>query len=244
MAPPTYRSPVAPPIPRSPAISRSPVIPSTPESLNVRQLSSFTQEELEEIDKKMHDKGFSIAMFLADNETFAQVYSKDLDTLQRYGITCKQIADRLEILVEKLRNKEDLIHQKIIQYSQRELNIINSLFPVPTNISMGNLNKRMTKQHTEFRAIIDDKFLMSMVPTMGVQYCPFKMERKYNPSGYIITDTCGRGSADYMVYNLKTNKFLRFSDLSIHLIRDHCFFEGNIPYRVDPEIAIEVLELK
>ena len=46
------------------------------------------------------------------------------------------------------------------------------------------------------------------------------------------------GAGDYLVYDILTGKYFRFSLLAIHLIRDHCFFEGNVPYRVDPETVI------
>lgn len=81
-------------------------------------------------------------------------------------------------------------------------------------------------------AIIAGRFKLTGfgIGTNGYQRCPF--------------DHIHKGRFDYVVTNLKTNESLSFSELVIDLIGKHAFFEGNVDYRVDPEKACRILELK
>ncbi len=49
---------------------------------------------------------------------------------------------------------------------------------------------------------------------------------------------------DIMVKNQQQGNFMGFPGLMIILVRDYQFFEGNVPYRLDPERAISFLGLK
>lgn len=71
----------------------------------------------------------------------------------------------------------------------------------------------------------------------GWQTCPWALKD---------TDTepsCGMTDLDWDYRNTSGDE-LSFSDLIPHLIRDHHFFEGASPYRVDPERAITVLDIR
>lgn len=47
------------------------------------------------------------------------------------------------------------------------------------------------------------------------------------------------------VKNMKLNKKIHYSQLSIHLIKEHCFFGGTgSTYRLEPEDVVEVLGLQ
>jgi hypothetical protein len=49
----------------------------------------------------------------------------------------------------------------------------------------------------------------------------------------------------YTVKNLRSGKSVRYSELSIHLVEKHCFFQGvGAPYHNDPEALIDILELE
>jgi len=49
----------------------------------------------------------------------------------------------------------------------------------------------------------------------------------------------------YKVKNLITGKTVRYSELSIHLIAEHGFFQGNgAPFHNNPQDLVEVLEVK
>jgi hypothetical protein len=61
--------------------------------------------------------------------------------------------------------------------------------------------------------------------------CPFGDPGLY-PKNYVIVE------------NKKINERLIFSCLSIHLIREHGFYQGRgSPFRIDPEAAKRILEM-
>jgi len=78
--------------------------------------------------------------------------------------------------------------------------------------------------------------------TFGWQDCPFGCTDKLELMGLESGNT--KGSADYHVTNTDTGDELFFSDLHIHLVRDHHFFEGHTKYRLDPEQCIKILRIK
>lgn len=85
------------------------------------------------------------------------------------------------------------------------------------------------------KQIIGNKFEIEglQIPTNGYQECPFPLGK----------EKCSVGRQDFKVTNLWTGENFIFSDLGIHLIEDHHFFEGNSAYRMDPEKIIRVLDL-
>lgn len=208
----------------------------------------LTEQQLAELDKRLHNPNFSMAMFLSKNETFSQVYNQDQETLQRYGITCKQIGDRLETLRAKVFETSYLKINKMLVVSPEEQHQIDSiLMPLPSNVAPNdtNLYPLRTPKYppSQFisRVLIENRYIISYAVTMGRQICPFDFDLTHSGKG-----PCGTsgGSTDYVIYDIQTGNSLRFSDLIIHLIKDHCFFEGNVPYRVDPENAIKVLDIQ
>ena len=47
------------------------------------------------------------------------------------------------------------------------------------------------------------------------------------------------------VFNKKLNKELRYTQLNVHMIRDHGFFEGKgSVFRLEPEETVEILEIQ
>jgi len=80
--------------------------------------------------------------------------------------------------------------------------------------------------------IVDGRFHVSGIVWRGVQPCPWDGTSKY-------------GSIDMTVKNLATEESISFPGLIVHLIREHKFYEGpKSHYRVDPEKAARVLEIK
>lgn len=76
-----------------------------------------------------------------------------------------------------------------------------------------------------------DGYEIEVTEYMGYALCPFKDNRK---AGKRITDAT----------NLKTGKHMSWTDISIHLIRDHGFFQGlGSTFRIDPEEIVDFLEL-
>ena len=85
--------------------------------------------------------------------------------------------------------------------------------------------------------LIDDKIAVPpYLSTGGYQECPFSKNDDH---------ICGKGSSMISIYNLNLKKGIHnITELHAHLIRDHHFFEGSTGYRLDPELAIEVLDIK
>jgi hypothetical protein len=84
------------------------------------------------------------------------------------------------------------------------------------------------------------KFNVRKMCTRGFQPCPFTI--KFDISGG--ADCANHiGSFDITVTNLELKETITFPSLMPHLIRNHLFFEGT-DYRLDPEKAIRVLEIK
>lgn len=78
--------------------------------------------------------------------------------------------------------------------------------------------------------LVENKYLVTSMGTKGFQECPY--------------GSCGKGSTDFVIYNIDKKQAIRFGELQIHMIRDHGFFEGNVIYRLEPEEVISVLEIK
>jgi hypothetical protein len=52
------------------------------------------------------------------------------------------------------------------------------------------------------------------------------------------------GKINTTVVNKKTGRSIVYTDLHIHFIADHCFFEGKgSPFRLEPEDLVEILEV-
>jgi hypothetical protein len=90
---------------------------------------------------------------------------------------------------------------------------------------------------TEAGKVIDGKYFVRFKMWRGGQECPWKdaIHMLFMEYGYM----------DFFVENMETKEELSFPGGIVHLIRKHHFYEGkNSPYRVDPEKAIRVLDIK
>ncbi len=75
--------------------------------------------------------------------------------------------------------------------------------------------------------------------TCGIQECPFSEDLADSKTW------CGTGTSKIKIINMISGKCLNnITELHVHLIRDHHFFQGNTEYRLDPEAAIEVLGIE
>jgi hypothetical protein len=92
------------------------------------------------------------------------------------------------------------------------------------------------------KGVVVDGLKVTWTSYMGYQDCPCchfndKQAHWIGPQE-TLSDT------DFTITNLQTNQQIFFSQLHIHLIRRHHFFEGHTKYRLDPTICAAVLELK
>lgn len=82
--------------------------------------------------------------------------------------------------------------------------------------------------------LIDRKYLVGGTSWRGLQGCPWR-DAAFMP----------HSSMDLFVRNKEIDEQLDFPGGIVHLIRVHHFYEGKqSPYRVDPEKAVRVLDVK
>lgn len=83
--------------------------------------------------------------------------------------------------------------------------------------------------------LVDGKYLVGRNTWRGGQSCPWEDTKLFMPYGHI----------DCFVKNKELGEQLNFPGGIVHLIREHHFYEGRgSPYRVDPERAVRILEIK
>lgn len=88
--------------------------------------------------------------------------------------------------------------------------------------------------------LVESKYHVSWKTYMGYQGCPFGCADRAETLEFrrmALSDT------DYIISNNDTGESIFFSELHLHLIRDHLFFEGNTKYRLDPETCARVLDI-
>jgi hypothetical protein len=155
----------------------------------------------------------SVTGFLAEDEKLLDVVRKDLVTLKQHNLSIEMICDRLDHLIVT---------------ALMEINV---------------LNQQNKNQHIK-EIVIEKKYKVEINVSDSYQYCPFThVPHKYRPGKKThIYDACDQNCHTYTITNLINGKTITFSGLLPHLIRDHHFFEGNVPHRLDPLKIITVID--
>ncbi|MBI2139661.1 hypothetical protein HYU14_01955 [Candidatus Woesearchaeota archaeon] len=91
---------------------------------------------------------------------------------------------------------------------------------------------------------VDGKFMVFLHRSLGSIPCPFFYSLVRDEKDFGREYTCGAGSCSFEVKNEQDHSEISFPSLMPHLVRDHHFFEGDVPGRLNPEDAIKVLEIK
>lgn len=76
------------------------------------------------------------------------------------------------------------------------------------------------------------------------QLCPFWKEFETDRGCTDILPCGFQNHTTFTVTDNKTGREIVFSDLTVHLIHSHGFYEGNVPFRVDPKKIIEFLQIE
>ena len=182
---------------------------------------------IEELEKRMRLGNYSEVGFLGKEESLLDVVHTDEETIRKLGVTHVQIADRLEYF--------------ILRYVQG-------------NADFFNPNKRLTGQKLvdayetfEMEGIDVDQLYQIVGHTRrGYQLCPWGDDTEPTTKIYLIPGGHHPYSnLEITVKNNKSDESLSFPGLIVHLIKDHHFYEGKqSSYRVDPENAVRVLDIK
>ncbi|MBI2138996.1 hypothetical protein HYU13_05370 [Candidatus Woesearchaeota archaeon] len=91
---------------------------------------------------------------------------------------------------------------------------------------------------------VDGHFKVFLHRSLGSISCPFFYSLVRDEKGFGREYTCWAGSCSFTVKNEQDQTEISFPSLIPHLVRDHHFFEGDVPGRLNPEDAIKVLEIK
>ena len=153
--------------------------------------------------------------FLQKGEKLQGVVEKDRQTLMKYGVSYEKIYQELSAIIDAAEDEK--AKKPFGESSESEINV--------------TVNQK--------------KFAVKIESFRGFQYCPFSLRKEDS-----YTNLCGRGSKDITITNIqKTDKngknlSIKVGSLLPHLIRDHHFFEGDVPYRVSPKDIIETLGIE
>jgi hypothetical protein len=187
---------------------------------------------ISELESRMRPGAWSEMGFLGCLESLEVVLDQDNQTLKALHISCEQIADALEkILQSVLDQRKKLLEEKSQEFRKREGKepIFDLYLYQPNYIPNFSLNNLPS---TDLGYLVGNKFQVFIRQYRGLQECPWGCEYDY------------WSSLTFLILNRQSGKFVTGSGLIVHLIRKHHFFEGiQTPFRVDPARVADVLEL-
>jgi hypothetical protein len=183
---------------------------------NMIPINMFSERNLDHIEVLMKPGRSSREGFLSDDECIIDVCAADWTVVKKLNLTFEQFADKLETVIGKARRKAHLIDQ----------------------------NGKKDYWDIVKNGVVVDGLKVTWTSYLGYQNCPCcHFNNDINK-----THWCGPqetlSDTDFTVTNVKTKQHLFFSELHIHLIRRHHFFEGHTKYRLDPKKCAAVLGLK
>lgn len=170
----------------------------------------------------MRPGAYSQKGFLGRTESLEAVIAQDAQTLKTLGVSHEQIAAALERVLQSVDDQRDQLYSegKHDEALKRE----DGLFP---RIRAGHLPS------TDVGYLVGGNLQVFIERWRGFQVCPWP-----------CADPVHWAYLDFLLLNREFGKYLTGPGMIVHLIREHHFFEGRkSPYRVDPEKAIQVLEL-
>lgn len=174
--------------------------------------------DLVRTERRMRPGGSSRTGFLSPSESLDSVIQRDLVTLRSKSISPEQVGDRLESIIGQAHRLVELGRLGLVRLDRGAAWALN------------NGKGPGVRVEGRYRVLARQ--------WRGSQECPFE------DSLGNVCEAASYSSADYKIDNLATGEQVRFPGLIIHLARDHHFFEGNVPYRLDPGDAVEGLELQ
>jgi hypothetical protein len=139
-----------------------------------------------------------------------------------------------ERLLDRLRTDDAWLHRHGITHEQ----IADRLEAV-----IGDAERALKESHET--TVVVDRFAVEFSGSFGFQECPFSLT---SPSiawpEFRQPEWCGFDGNNFTIHDPATKRSVFVPKLAIHLIRDHHFFEGNTPFRVDPEAIVTLLQIE
>jgi len=186
--------------------------------------------------------------FISPTDDLLTIFEKDKDLLQSKNITHDQIADKLQYIIEKYRQVSDLV-RKDAGFKRQHDDKITSLdidYNIMTKCGFpyGNCTNSRLQQVLKDIILIEhsgSQYLILNRSSWGYQCCPFRSPK--DKEGVFFGRPATGGGDDYWIYDIINGKSLSFNDLHVHMIREHGFFQGSVPYRLEPEYVINFFNL-
>ena len=197
-------------------------------------IDRLSPTELHAIERLMRDRKFSGSRFLGPGESLAERIRADAAVLAELGVTHDQISDRLDGIVREANRLRDALQGTPEYQSRMEEYLMRVWQDDSQDIS------RFVQEERAMNAVtVEGRFYVAEAGYRGFQLCPFDFH--YDGSSI---HSCGRASRDIEIRNISNGMSILFSELLIHMIRDHQFFEGEgLRYRLDPKAVVGTLEL-
>jgi hypothetical protein len=214
-------------------------------------IDEFSTEHLGKLSQRFKDtcdEDGSTVGFLHKDDDLLDLYNKDLQLLDSYGITFQQVADVLQNMIEKYKRKKALISDWDVNFDHRVEQLHKKQIE---NLSDEILNMRCNGGYDYYNfhvkstdpIVIDDRYVVTSTSFWGFQICPFIGGLCTEEDFVHIRDEMGGGN-DYWIHDIETRQSLKFNDLHIHLVRDHGFFEGHVYHRLEPLDVVTFFSLQ
>ncbi len=190
--------------------------------------------EYAELERRMRPGAWSECGFLGETESLRDVLDSDAAALAELGVTAKALADTLGILVSapdavfarrfraRLGGRFDGARPELVHHAETVFATVVERFGSLELPELGDV-------------IVGGRYEVEQLIYLGVQECPW---------GPRTGELCGYASRDWRIRDTVRDLELSGSDLIVHLIGEHGFFEGPAsPYRTDPRALAVLLEL-
>lgn len=207
----------------------------------VFELANVNKDVYNIVEKQMRPDAFSKAGFLNKDESLLQVASNDKKFLESVGITYDKIVERLESFLHRYQQIKSNKYLEGIKKGIKDSDDSDDSCTDKYKDDIPLFGLRIKTGE-----VIKDKdgsiYYVDKCSYRGYQYCPFGSSRDdVAPNEHL---TCNEhADTDYIIMNCSTGKYITFPELSLHLIKDHQFFQGFTEYRLDPQKAIKVLNI-
>jgi hypothetical protein len=186
------------------------------------------------LERRMRPGARSECGFLGESESLRDVLEADAAALAELGIAAKDLADTLGLLVtatdaiyaprfrDRFAGRFDEVPPRLERHAETAYAAVAERFGSLEITPLGDV-------------LVGGRYEVGQLMSLGVQECPW---------GPRTGNLCGAASCDWQIRNTVRDLELSGSDLIVHLIGEHGFFEGPAsPYRTDPRTLAELLEL-
>ena len=169
-----------------------------------------------------------------ESESLRDVLDSDAVALTELGVTAQALADTLGLLVrasdaiyarrfrDRFGGRFDEVPSRLERHAETAYAAVVERFGSLEVSELGDV-------------LVGDRYEVDQLLSLGIQECPW---------GPRTGKLCGSASRDWRIRNTVRDLELAGSELIVHLIGEHGFFEGPAsPYRTDPRALAELLDL-